>query len=136
MSGSEWSWILGPRSGSMMKWSKALGKTVFTTHKHQTWICLVCQLLGGPIYGRIGDVMGERFAIILAFTSTTLTYLVTGWNILLTQVFYWNVRLNLLFCRVVLQYSNSVLLKDIFCSHACYARYICRSFIKRSRIFL
>eukprot|EP01095_Lingulamoeba_sp_RSL-Kostka_P015097 TRINITY_DN6843_c0_g2_i1.p1 TRINITY_DN6843_c0_g2~~TRINITY_DN6843_c0_g2_i1.p1 ORF type:complete len:407 (+),score=26.90 TRINITY_DN6843_c0_g2_i1:80-1300(+) len=33
------------------------------------------QLLGGPIFGRIGDVKGGRFSLILATTSSCLTYI-------------------------------------------------------------
>ncbi|XP_023340071.1 solute carrier family 22 member 18 isoform X2 [Eurytemora carolleeae] len=65
------------QSGTLPYLTKKLGADPVTFGTLQTAFS-VCQLLGGPIYGRIGDVMGERFAIILAFSSTTLTYLVTG----------------------------------------------------------
>jgi hypothetical protein len=38
----------------------------------------VCQLVGGPLYGRMGDLIGERSALLLAFSSTVLTYVLTG----------------------------------------------------------
>ena len=34
--------------------------------------------MGGPIYGRLGDLLGERTALITAFTASLLTYTLTG----------------------------------------------------------
>ena len=42
------------------------------------FIISVCQLLGGPVYGRIGDIFGERTALIIALSSSMTTYIVTG----------------------------------------------------------
>eukprot|EP00088_Acartia_fossae_P053124 TRINITY_DN602_c2_g1_i2.p1 TRINITY_DN602_c2_g1~~TRINITY_DN602_c2_g1_i2.p1 ORF type:complete len:451 (+),score=52.78 TRINITY_DN602_c2_g1_i2:27-1379(+) len=47
----------------------------------------VCQLLGGPIYGRIGDLFGEKTALIIALASTTATYVVTGLSYSLPVLF-------------------------------------------------
>ena len=34
--------------------------------------------MGGPLYGRMGDLFGERSALLVAFSSTVLTYILTG----------------------------------------------------------
>jgi len=44
-------------------------------------------LLGGPIYGRIGDVFGERTALLVALSSTMATYVVTGLSYSLPVLF-------------------------------------------------
>ena len=36
----------------------------------------VAMLLGGPIFGRFGDIFGARSALLVAFVSSFLTYLV------------------------------------------------------------
>ena len=36
----------------------------------------VVMLLGGPLFGRFGDLFGARSALLVAFTSSLLTYLV------------------------------------------------------------
>ena len=36
----------------------------------------VAMLLGGPLFGRFGDLFGARSALLVAFTSSLLTYLV------------------------------------------------------------
>jgi len=41
-------------------------------------VSAVAQLLGGPIYGRLGDVMGERIPLLLAFASAFLSYFLMG----------------------------------------------------------
>ncbi len=41
-------------------------------------VSAVAQLLGGPLYGRLGDVMGERIPLILAFGSAFLSYFLMG----------------------------------------------------------
>ena len=38
----------------------------------------LAQLTGGPLYGRLGDVMGERTALIVAFTSSLVSYTLMG----------------------------------------------------------
>ena len=38
----------------------------------------IAQLAGGPIYGRLGDLMGERVALVLAFASATASYAIMG----------------------------------------------------------
>ena len=44
-------------------------------------------MLGGPIYGRIGDVLGERTALLVALSSTMATYVVTGLFFNMSYVF-------------------------------------------------
>lgn len=36
----------------------------------------VAMLLGGPLFGRFGDLFGARSALLVAFASSFLTYLV------------------------------------------------------------
>ena len=36
----------------------------------------VAMLLGGPLFGRFGDIFGAQSALLVAFTSSLLTYLV------------------------------------------------------------
>jgi OCT family organic cation transporter-like MFS transporter 18 len=38
----------------------------------------LAQLTGGPLYGRLGDLMGERTALIVAFTSSLVSYTLMG----------------------------------------------------------
>ena len=57
--------------------SKKLGADPTIFGQLQT-VFAVTQLLGGPIFGRIGDTLGERFALILAFSGATLSYLLMG----------------------------------------------------------
>ena len=38
----------------------------------------VAMLLGGPLFGRFGDLFGARSALLVAFTSSLLTYLILG----------------------------------------------------------
>lgn len=40
------------------------------------------------MYGRIGDVLGEKFALVLAFSSTILTYLITGLSYSIPVLFF------------------------------------------------
>ena len=57
--------------------SKKLGADPTTFGQLQT-VFAVTQLLGGPIFGRIGDTLGERFALTLAFSGATLSYFLMG----------------------------------------------------------
>ena len=34
--------------------------------------------MGGPVYGRLGDVVGERIPLVLAFSSAFLSYFLMG----------------------------------------------------------
>ena len=36
------------------------------------------QLMGGPLFGRLGDMYGSRFAMLLAFMSASLCYFLVG----------------------------------------------------------
>ena len=38
----------------------------------------IAQLVGGPIFGRIGDLFGAKVTLILAFASSALSYGLTG----------------------------------------------------------
>ena len=66
--------------------SKKLGADPTTFGQLQT-IFAVTQLLGGPLFGRVGDVLGEKFALVLAFSGATLSYLLMGLSHNLTLLF-------------------------------------------------
>ncbi len=57
--------------------SKHLGADPATFGHLQTAFA-VAQLFGGPLYGRVGDLLGERLALFVAFASATLSYLLMG----------------------------------------------------------
>ena len=66
-------WI---QSGTLPYLTKTLGADPVIFGHLQT-VFSVLQLLGGPVYGRIGDMYGERTALLIAFTSSILTYVMT-----------------------------------------------------------
>lgn len=49
-----------------------------TTFGQLQTVFAVTQLLGGPLFGRIGDTLGEKLALILAFSGATLSYFCMG----------------------------------------------------------
>lgn len=55
--------------------SKKLGADPVTFGYMQT-VFAVATLLGGPLFGRFGDIFGTRAALLLAFLSSFLTYLI------------------------------------------------------------
>ena len=57
--------------------TKTLGADMIVFGQLQTVFALA-QLTGGPLYGRLGDVMGERTALIVAFTSSLVSYTLMG----------------------------------------------------------
>ena len=57
--------------------SKKLGADPATFGQLQT-VFAVTQLLGGPLFGRIGDVLGEKFALVLAFSGAAASYFLMG----------------------------------------------------------
>jgi len=63
--------------GTLPYLSKKLGADPTTFGQLQT-VFAVTQLLGGPLFGRVGDVLGEKFALILAFSGATSSYLLMG----------------------------------------------------------
>merc|ERR1719361_3004100 len=63
--------------GTLPYLSKKLGADPTIFGQLQT-VFAVTQLLGGPIFGRIGDTLGERFALIMAFSGATLSYFLMG----------------------------------------------------------
>ena len=67
-------WI---QSGTLPYLTKSLGADPVIFGRLKTVFSL-CQLIGGPIYGRLGDLMGERTALITAFSASVLTYTLTG----------------------------------------------------------
>ena len=67
-------WI---QSGTLPYLTKSLGADPVIFGRLKTVFSL-CQLVGGPIYGRLGDLMGERTALITAFSASVLTYTLTG----------------------------------------------------------
>jgi len=75
------------QTGTLPYLTKKLGADPVTFGTLST-VFSVCQLLGGPIYGRLGDVLGEKTALLLAFTSTFLTYLITGLSYSLPVLFF------------------------------------------------
>ena len=66
-------WI---QKGTLPYLTKTLGADPVIFGHLQT-VFSVLQLLGGPIYGRIGDLYGEKTALSIAFISSILTYLLT-----------------------------------------------------------
>ena len=66
-------WI---QSGTLPYLTKTLGADPVIFGHLQT-VFSILQLLGGPIYGRIGDLYGERAALSVAFISSILTYTLT-----------------------------------------------------------
>merc|ERR1712038_1439709 len=66
-------WI---QSGTLPYLTKTLGADPVMFGHLQT-VFSVLQLLGGPVYGRIGALYGERTALSVAFVSSILTYLLT-----------------------------------------------------------
>merc|ERR1712012_1058217 len=66
-------WI---QSGTLPYLTKHLGADPIIFGHLQT-VFSILQLLGGPVYGRIGDIYGEKTALIIAFSSSILTYLMT-----------------------------------------------------------
>ena len=67
-------WI---QSGTLPYLTRTLGADPVMFGQLQT-VFAVSQLLGGPIYGRLGDLWGERTALIIAFSSSVATYLLTS----------------------------------------------------------
>lgn len=57
--------------------SKKLGADPTTFGQLQTAFA-IAQLLGGPLYGRVGDLFGDRVALIIAFASAATSYFVMG----------------------------------------------------------
>ena len=53
--------------------SKKLEVNLVTFGYLQTTFSVI-QLIGGPIYGRYGDLFGTRAALIIAFSGAALTY--------------------------------------------------------------
>ena len=49
-----------------------------TTFGQLQTVFAVAQLMGGPFFGRAGDTLGEKFALILAFTGAMMSYLLMG----------------------------------------------------------
>lgn len=54
--------------------SKKLGADPVVFGYMETVFAVVA-LLGGPLFGRLGDIFGARAALLLAFLSSFLTYL-------------------------------------------------------------
>ncbi len=57
--------------------TKKLGADSTTFGQLQTAFA-VAQLLGGPVYGRMGDVLGEKLALTVAFAAATASYAMLG----------------------------------------------------------
>ena len=76
-------WI---QSGTLPYLTRTLGADPVMFGQLQT-VFAVSQLLGGPIYGRLGDLWGERTALIIAFSSSVATYLLTSVSYALPLLF-------------------------------------------------
>jgi len=63
--------------GTLPYLTKKLGADPVTFGQLQT-VFAVVQLLGGPLYGRLGDLFGEKLALISAFVAAVLTYSLTA----------------------------------------------------------
>lgn len=63
--------------GTMPYLSKKLGADPVTFGQLQT-VFAITQLIGGPVYGRLGDKLGERVALIVAFLAATASYFLMG----------------------------------------------------------
>ncbi|XP_064653154.1 solute carrier family 22 member 18-like [Lineus longissimus] len=63
-------WI---QNGIMPFLTKKLGVNTVMYGYLQTTFATV-QLLGGPVFGRFGDIYGSKYALMLAFSSATMTY--------------------------------------------------------------
>ena len=48
----------------------------------------VAMLLGGPLFGRFGDIFGARAALLLAFLSCLFTYLILSFATGLPALFF------------------------------------------------
>merc|ERR1712025_760699 len=62
--------------GTLPYLTKKLGADPVTFGQLKTVFAIV-QLLGGPVYGRLGDLFGEKVALLSAFTAAVLTYSLT-----------------------------------------------------------
>ncbi|GCB60574.1 hypothetical protein scyTo_0011158 [Scyliorhinus torazame] len=67
-------WI---QSGVMPYLSKRLGMDTVMFGYLQTTFAII-QLLGGPLFGRFGDLFGGRAALSLAYLSSAFTFLLMG----------------------------------------------------------
>jgi len=65
------------QTGTLPYLTKKLGADPVVFGQLQTAFA-IAQLCGGPIYGRLGDLMGERIALVLAFTSAAISYSLMG----------------------------------------------------------
>jgi OCT family organic cation transporter-like MFS transporter 18 len=67
--------------------SKKLGADPVIFGYMQT-VFAVAMLLGGPLFGRFGDIFGARAALLLAFLSCLLTYLILSFANGLPALFF------------------------------------------------
>ena len=74
------------QTGTLPYLSKKLGADPNTFGLLQTSFA-VAQLLGGPIFGRLGDICGERLALLVAFSSAALSYTLMGLSYSLPVLF-------------------------------------------------
>ena len=66
--------------------TKKLGADATIYGQIQT-VFAVAQLLGGVLYGRLGDLFSDRTALLVAFSSAAASYLVTGFARSLPMLF-------------------------------------------------
>jgi len=72
--------------GTLPYLTKKLGADPVTFGQLKTVFAIV-QLLGGPVYGRLGDLFGEKVALLSAFTAAVLTYSLTALSTSLPLLF-------------------------------------------------
>eukprot|EP00096_Caligus_rogercresseyi_P013377 TRINITY_DN6036_c0_g1_i1.p1 TRINITY_DN6036_c0_g1~~TRINITY_DN6036_c0_g1_i1.p1 ORF type:complete len:471 (+),score=77.89 TRINITY_DN6036_c0_g1_i1:161-1573(+) len=63
--------------GTLPYLTKRLGADS-TTFGHLQTVFAIAQLIGGPVYGRIGDILGEKYALIISLFSGGLSYFLMG----------------------------------------------------------
>ncbi|XP_078271300.1 solute carrier family 22 member 18 [Rhinoraja longicauda] len=76
-------WI---QNGVMPYLSKRLGMDTVMFGYLQTTFAII-QLLGGPLFGRFGDLFGGRAALSLAYLSSGLTYVLMGFSTSVSLLF-------------------------------------------------
>ncbi|CAB4065695.1 SLC22A18 [Lepeophtheirus salmonis] len=70
-------WDFFLQIGTLPYLTKRLGADT-TTFGHLQTVFAIAQLIGGPIYGRIGDMAGEKSALLVSLFAGGLSYLIMG----------------------------------------------------------
>ncbi|XP_040568658.1 solute carrier family 22 member 18 [Lepeophtheirus salmonis] len=72
--------------GTLPYLTKRLGADT-TTFGHLQTVFAIAQLIGGPVYGRIGDMAGEKSALLVSLFAGGLSYLIMGMANSITLLF-------------------------------------------------